>query len=188
MADGVNFLREKIKVIQKKARFAAVVRIGSFVVAIVYLGIVLGVFGLYLMETNKKKNLETKVEEAKKNIEGLSSIETKEAYLVSTVKTISPIISTKKKNNVLIQSVLKLLPENVNVSEFDISESNEIEFILRTNDLDLVEDFFENIKKATFTDLIIKQVEINRVAIEEESGYSVTVTLIFEYGEESEED
>lgn len=188
MGDGVNFLREKIKIIRKKARFAAITKIGSFVIAIVYLGIVVGVFGFYLLESNKKKSLETKVTEAKNTIETLSPIETKETYLVSTVKTISPIISTKKKNNILIQSVLKLLPENVSVSEFEISESSEVEFVLKTNDLGLVENFFDNIKKAEFEDLVIKQVTINRVSIEEESGYSVMVKLAFEYKEENGED
>ena len=78
MGDGVNFLREKIKIIRKKARFAAITKIGSFVIAIVYLGIVVGVFGFYLLESNKKKSLETKVTEAKNTIETLSPIETKE--------------------------------------------------------------------------------------------------------------
>lgn len=178
---NINFLKEKAVFLKKKASRLFFIQTASFALLIIYgLGIV-GLFSYYFVLKKESDALGEKVSEAKARIESLRSIETKQVYLKSKIKSLAEVLADQKQHQKITEAVFNFLPEGIAISGFAIDEKGGVSFSGESYSFKTLKNFFTSLETTPqIGEIKIKKVRIGKVSFDYEKGYSFDIYLLFE--------
>lgn len=181
MSKSINFLKKQaiqVKVKQTKFLYAKICLIFSLA-AYVIIVILLVVYSLVL---NKQKTVvQEQLSDVKKNIESLKSVETKQILLKHKTASLTEILTSQTQHQVLIETVFQLIPNGVMISGLNINKNGIIGFSAKTQDLNLLEAFLDNLNdfSSNQQNNQLKNISIESVMYNFQNGYTANINLFF---------
>jgi len=188
VAKNINFLREKVAKFKKKAKKLLLVRTISLFVMTTYVIAVLLIVSYHLFVVQKKnQNLKAEIEEETKVVKEFQPIETKQIFLATKIRSLTAILDERKKYHQVIDSFLKLLPEDVFLTGLEIKEAGLVNFSGKCFRFTVLGNFLEVLKEQEESAILkVQETKIEELGYGYGEGYFFRISLLF-YGLEKEE-
>ena len=185
MLKNINFLKERVALLKKRARKLFFIRSLSLGLLTLYGVLISGAFSYNFLLKRQEQAFKEKIAREEKIIESLRPIETKQVYLVSKVESLSQILASKKQNQKIVESLFLILPEGIAVSNFHISESGVVNFSGTCSSLKALKDFLDILEaKGKASEMAIKDAKIGDVNYGFKRKYNFSVSILFYLEEE----
>ncbi len=183
---NINFLKDRLAQLKKKAKKSLVLKTWSLVALVVYGILVFGAFSYYLVAKGKNQVLKAGIDREEALITNLRPIETKQIYLTSKAKSLTTIFASQKKHQKIIETILALLPSGVSVDDLTIDKEGLVNFSGSCASFKILQEFFNNLETeaGNSTFLKVKKAEIGKITYGWQQEYGFGVELAFFLGEE----
>lgn len=183
---NINFLKDRLVHLQKKAKKVFLIKSWSLVALVVYGLLVFGAFSYYLIAKKRNKVLNDKISYQEELVTNLRSVEAKQLYLTAKSKSLSKIFASQKKHQQIIETILSLLPSGVSVNDLVIDEEGMVSFSGSCVSFQILEEFLNNLEKEAedSTFLKVKKAKIGQVSYGWQQEYAFEAQLAFFLGEE----
>ncbi len=183
----IDFLKGKSEEIRNKKRRSRLIKTFSFAMIILYLIVTGATFGMYYLKKNNINAVDAQISSITDEISDMQTKETKQILLANKLETIAPLLDSKKEHKLLIGTVFEIVPENVSVSNFRITEGNVLEFSISSQDFEAIKQFFFNLKLEKYP-LTIEEAKIENFTFNKENNYSMGIKLKVNQLERNNED
>ena len=184
MVRDINFLKDRLVKLRKKAHRLFLIKTWSLIVLLSYALAVFAVFSYHLLTNKGNQSLNQKIQEQERLIESLRSIESKQLYLSLKTKSLTKIISSQRKNQEIVETILHLLPEGASVEGFGIEGEGEVNLSCSCPNLKILKIFLSNLYGEEEDGFLrVKQVKVAGIDYGFENPYQFSAVLQFYAGE-----
>lgn len=183
---NINFLKDRLAQLQKKAKKNFLLRTWSLLALVVYGILVFGALSFYLVAKRKNQVLLEKIDQEETLINNLRSVEAKQVYLTSKSKSLTTIFASQKKHQKIIETILALLPNGVSVDNLTIDGAGMVNFSGSCASFKILQQFFGNLEQEAenSTFLKVKKAQIGDITYGWQQEYGFDVQLAFFLGED----
>lgn len=182
---GINFLAGQQAKIRARLKRLMLIQVSAFSVLVIYAMAVVGLFGYYFWLNKENKDIQTKINRQKNNIQENTEIEMKQVFLKSKLSSLVPVFKAKQKHQQLTDAIFTLLPVGISISGFTIAESGDIAFSGEAADFSSLKNFLARLENKNLTPhVLIEFAEIRNIRIKAGGGYGFSITLKFIVKEE----
>lgn len=181
MDKNINFFQDKAIAFKKEFRQLFFLKIASLIFLVVYLLIIIATFSYSFILKKKQNILAGKIKKTKNQIDSFRSIETKQVYLKSKIKSLNNILADKQESQKITEAIFSLLSEGININSFAVTKDGQVSFNGQSSDFQKMKKFFSKLELTPqIGDMKIKRVKINGVSFNYKKGYTFGVYLFFE--------
>lgn len=173
----INFLAKYQEQLKQKTRRLFFLQVSAFSILIVYGLVMVATFAYHFILSKENQSLDNNINLQKKRIEEASVAETKQTYLKAKTVNLKQILSEAQSHQIVIEGFFNLIPEEIDIKGFVISQNEVVTFQGRTATFAPLAKLISNIQKRQFGQRQIFAVSLDNFSLNNEGDYSFSFTL-----------
>lgn len=183
----INFLENQQKIIRKRAKGLFKTQIFAFGMLVAYGLVLAAVFANYFILSKEAKTLDDKISEQRQAVTAAVDTETKQFYLKNKTGSLMQVLAGNQNNKAIIENFFNLLPEGMEINNFNITDSGQLNFQSKASGFSAITRFLDTLKKGNLGEQPIYDVEIDNFSVNSETGYSFSITIFLQPEKKSQE-
>lgn len=173
----INLYTRKIKRINKKQKLVVLLT-RSFLVWLIFLGVVMITISTYSLVVNKKNlKIDGQIKQTKQKIESLSEIESKQVYLTSKLSSFEELIKSQEAHNAVTETVFSLIPDGTSIKGFQVETDGDITLSGSVPDYLTLDELFERVRNSENYKLGITKARVNKISLNKDNSLSFEMTI-----------
>jgi Tfp pilus assembly protein PilN len=177
MAD-LNLFTDKLSKLRKKQKIRSLGWRIILGLVVLLTCLLIGLSSYSLLVARNNQRLAIRIDTAKKEINDLKTIETKQAYLISKIDTFGDLLVTQEKHQAIAEAIFSLIPNGTSLKGFQVAEDGFVTLSGSVPDYPTLLSLMERIKNSQELNLPVLSAKVNTISFGGSAGINFAIEVL----------